>query len=353
MFETKAHAAKPLTWWYDRRHDIDFDPEYQRPSIWSRKEKAYLIDSILNGYDIPKIYMADFTRADSPLNEKKKMYAIIDGKQRFEAVFDFFDDKLALDKEFMYERDPSLDLKGLHYTDLRSRYPSVCKLFDDYELAVVSVVTDEKGKIEDLFIRLNRALTRLAGAEIRNAMPGIVPILTRELVEHPFFTSRIKFTINRYQDRNAATKLLLIEHRGNLVTVKREDLDRFTRQIKTDRGPDTQPYRETAERVRRVLDTLAKVFVDRDQLLGGAGIVPVYYWLARNHAPKYTASLRPFLDEFEAHRRENDKRAEERADNVDDKLLQYSRARRSPMDKGVLVQLYEVLERHFREFVQP
>ncbi len=353
MFKVQPHKAESLRWWYTRREQIDFAPTYQRLSgLWPAKDNAYLIDSILNRYDIPKVYIADFTRGDSPLNVKKKMYAIIDGKQRFHAIFGFFGDKFALDKDFEYEQDPSLNLGGLLYSDLRSQHPEVCRLFDDYKLAVMSVVTNEKGKIEELFIRLNRALTRLAGAELRNAMPGIVPILTRELAEHPFFTSRIRFTRNRYQDRNAATKLLLVEHTGELVSVKQGDLDRFTRGIEAEKGPKTRPYRKTATQVRNVLDTLAMAFGDRDDLLGAAGIVPVYYWLARDLDPEYTDSLRPFLNEFERKRRENDKRAEELADGVDVQLLQYSRARRSPMDKGVLVQLYDFLERCFQQFLK-
>ncbi len=353
MFETKAHATRPLTWWYDRRDDIDFEPVYQRHGgIWKRKPKAYLIDSILNGYDIPKIYVADFTRGDSPLNIKKKMYAIIDGKQRFDAIFDFFKDNFALDKEFEYQQNTSLDLSGLHYSELRSGYPSVCRLFDDYELAVISAITDDERRIAELFVRLNKNSRSLTGAEIRNAMPGIVPILTRERAKHPFFTSRIKFKDDRYQHRNAVTKLLLVEHTGELVSVKKGDLDRFTRGTEAEKGPKTQPYRKTATRVRRVLDAMAKVFVDDDDLLGAAGIVPVYYWLARDLDPERTESLRPFVEEFERKRGENDKRAEELSDGVDEELLQYSKVRRSPNDQKALTQLYDVLERHFREFVE-
>jgi len=34
-------------------------------------DKQYLIDSILNGFDVPKIYVADFTWGDSPLHSQK------------------------------------------------------------------------------------------------------------------------------------------------------------------------------------------------------------------------------------------------------------------------------------------
>ena len=116
------------------------DPSYQRRGrLWSDTDKAYLIDSILNGYDVPKLYMADFTWGDSKLNKKKLPYAIIDGKQRLEAIFDFFDGRVTLNEDFVYLENRSLDLAGLSYKDLQKSYPEVAEEFDDYNLLVMSV----------------------------------------------------------------------------------------------------------------------------------------------------------------------------------------------------------------------
>ena len=91
MFKIIVFGNKTLSWWYSKRKKIDMNPPYQRRGrLWSDTDKAYLIDSIINGYDIPKLYIADFTWGNSELNLKKLPYAIIDGKQRFEAIFDFF-----------------------------------------------------------------------------------------------------------------------------------------------------------------------------------------------------------------------------------------------------------------------
>src|SRR5579859_581981 len=98
-------------------------PVYQREGrLSSRADKAFLIDSILNGYDIPKIYMADFTVWVVSLNQKSLPYAIIDGKQRLEAIFDFAEGKLVLDDEFIFQAEPKLKLSGLGYPDLSKRY---------------------------------------------------------------------------------------------------------------------------------------------------------------------------------------------------------------------------------------
>src|SRR5579864_94822 len=118
--------ARTLSWWRTQRDEIDKAPPFQRRGrLWSDADKAYLVDSILNGYDIPKLYMADFTWGDSKLNRKKLPYAIIDGKQRLEAIFDFYDGRVVLNQGFVYSEDPDLELGGLSYKDLVNRYPNV------------------------------------------------------------------------------------------------------------------------------------------------------------------------------------------------------------------------------------
>lgn len=39
----------------------------RKGGIWSERDKAYLIDSIINGFDIPKFYLSDFGMRSSTL----------------------------------------------------------------------------------------------------------------------------------------------------------------------------------------------------------------------------------------------------------------------------------------------
>src|SRR6266850_4344662 len=214
MFQILKLEPKPLIWWVSQQKKIDMKPDYQREGrLWSRADKAFLIDSILNGYDIPKIYMADFTVGIVSLNRKGLPYAIIDGKQRLEAIFEFFSGDLVLDEEFEFQQNPKLKLAGLGYPNLTKNYPEVADILNTWPLSVVHVVTDEQPKIDELFVRLNRSKP-LTGAEIRNAMAGPVTELNRLLVSHELFKSCISFSKKRAQDKNAATKLLLFEYNG-------------------------------------------------------------------------------------------------------------------------------------------
>src|SRR4051812_31478322 len=74
---------------YLDREKVFMEPDYQRQSnVWSEEKKQLLIDSIINWFDIPKLYFHEFP--ESKLIEKKKRkYAVVDGKQRLLAIWGF------------------------------------------------------------------------------------------------------------------------------------------------------------------------------------------------------------------------------------------------------------------------
>ena len=350
MFQILKLEPKPLIWWASQRSKIDMAPVYQREArLWSRADKAFLIDSILNGYDVPKIYMADFTVGVTKLNRKSLPYAIIDGKQRLEAIFDFADGRLVLDHEFVFQPDPKLKLAGLGYPDLSRLYPEVADVFKTWPLSVVHVVTDEQEKIDELFVRLNRSKP-LTGAEIRNAMAGPVTELARSLVGHELFKSSISFPKKRAQDKNAASKILLFEFNGGPVETKKANLNRFTKQAKK------EPKEKIELSGRRVIDTLdrmSEIFLPSDPLLRSAGVFPVYYWFVRENLTGRDQYVREFLNAFERARKENREIASDpaRAVKADNELLIYDRLNRSTDDERSHIERYKILAMRFKEFM--
>src|SRR6202000_2718752 len=86
------------------RARIDLSPPYQRQSdVWQREKQQLFIDSILNGFDIPKLYFHD-------VQAKGFRYAVVDGKQRLGAIWSFLDDKLPLSDDFELFEDESVEL---------------------------------------------------------------------------------------------------------------------------------------------------------------------------------------------------------------------------------------------------
>jgi hypothetical protein len=350
MFKVAKLEPKPLIWWVSQRDKIDMDPHYQRHGrLWSKTDKAFLIDSILNEYDIPKIYMADFTFANVGLNKKGLPYAIIDGKQRLEAMFDFFTGKLVLDNQFVFQQNPSMKLGGLGYADLIKNYPEVANIFNNHPLSVVHIITNEEEKINELFVRLNRSKP-LTGAEIRNAMAGPLPDIARLIASHEVFKSNIKFDIRRAQDKNAATKILLFEYGGEPAETKKSNLDNFARKAVK------EPKEKLELAGRRVFDTLdrmSEIFLPNDPLLKSAGVFPVLYWFIRGIKTEQDQYVREFLNEFEKKRKENRDNFGKIATEakIDEELSTFDRLNRSTDDQRSHMLRHKILSSRFKSFI--
>jgi hypothetical protein len=344
---------RSLIEWYRERNKIDMNPSYQRRGdLWPTKNKQLLINSILNRYDIPKIYLADFTYIDTPLKEKKKPYAVIDGKQRLTIFFAFFDDKLHLDNTPVYNDSQELNLAGLKYSDLKREYPSLAQRFDEFVPTIMSVISDKLEEVQELFIRLNLNVS-ISGAERRNAMPGPLPQLIRDLSVHELFREYASFPINRGQDLNIAAKLLLMEDREGFANTKKNDLDQFVLSKIDEPISNLKRFYDNAF---LTLNKMTKVFNKKDKLLQKSTQITLYYWLAKKYADQYDVEIRNFLNMFERDRGKVRSQARNRArgkdvDISDYDLLQYNNFLRSPDDKTKQELMYSELDNRLKNYL--
>ena len=212
------------------RDIIDLQPDYQRlGNIWSIPKKQLLIDSIINEYDIPKIYFHE----KYPVIDGKK-YAVIDGRQRLEAIFEFIQGTFSLSDNIEYNRDRNIKLANLSYKELGEIYPQIKINFDSFVLPIIVIQTEDLDLIEDMFSRLNDGVL-LNAAEKRNALGGQVISNLRELIKNEFFTSRLKISNKRFQHFEIAARFLLIEDRltKNLaIDTSKGFLDKFVKDNK-------------------------------------------------------------------------------------------------------------------------
>lgn len=349
-FSIRIWDPRPLIWWNSKRSSIDMEPPYQRQGrLWSPTDKAYLIDTILNGYDVPKIYVADYTWGSSPLNKKNLPYAIIDGKQRFEAIFDFFDGNIVLNEDFVFLNNPSLKIAGLGYKDLL-KYSDVIDELHNYPLTVMQVYTNDEKTISELFLRLNRSKP-LTGAEIRNAMTGHAVTLIREIAKQDFFTENVRFEIKRAQHQNVAAKLLLFEYSKGFKDTTKPSLDKFAMSFK-DKHDDQLEL--AGRKVFDNIDVLSTIFLPKDRLLTSAGILPVYYWLVRDLETKYYSKFREFINAFERNRRTNKQliREHPESNRIKSNLIEYDNYNRSTNNEQSHKERYRILKDCFKSYLE-
>jgi len=331
MFKVQNHASRTLSWWYKQRSKIDFEPEYQRKgNLWSDKDKAFLIDSIINEYDLPKVYLADFTVLNTILNAKNMSYAVIDGRQRLESIIDFYEDKIKLNSDFILYSNPKIKIGGMTYSQIRSIHPDISEIFEEFNLDVMSVISDEESKVKDLFVRLNKSKP-LTGAELRNAMKGVIPDLIRALADKKFFKESVKFSKSRGQDYNAASKILLIEYSKNFTDTKKKNLDKFV--SLSNNSDELELVYQAAYRVEEVLDKMHSIFKTGDPLLSSSGLIPVYYELSKlNFDP---GELHEFFNCFDLYVKDNS--------NNNETVNQFKQSVRSINDQGGLSKAYSIM----------
>lgn len=153
---------------------------YQRKLVWTKQEKAALIESILLEYPIPLILLAEVESQ----NEGETAYEIIDGMQRLNALFSFIENEFSV-KEFYFDvsKHPfaqELKQKGVfdslessteseEASDRRLLEPDKCSKFLEYQLAVTIHRPTEPQEIEDIFNRINSNGKHLSPQEVRQA----------------------------------------------------------------------------------------------------------------------------------------------------------------------------------------
>ncbi|QJR10492.1 hypothetical protein DSM104443_01556 [Usitatibacter rugosus] len=319
---------------YRMREQIQIDPEYQRlGDIWAPDNRQLLVDTILNGFDVPKIYLHKFPK---PILKGGKTYefAIVDGRQRLETMWAFIEGRITLDDEFKYFKEPKVLAGGMTYEELGQSYPDLKSDYDGFVLSVVLIETDDLEMIEEMFSRLNEAAP-LTAAEKRNALGGPMPIAIKKLSKTSLFTKKLPFPNKRYRHFDLAAKFLLTERERKVVDTKKTQLDEFVEEYKA------KPRNKLPTFVKTASETAAgmsKVFGDNDPLLRQLGMVMVYYHLFRvARDNKWSASVtRKKLVDFNRMRDENRAAVEQGNKKVDLDLVQFERYAQSPNDSAAI-----------------
>jgi hypothetical protein len=328
---------------YRMRDQIDMNPVYQRESdIWTPEKRQLLIDTIINGFDVPKIYMHKFTEPQ-PANGTRYEFAVIDGKQRLSTMWSFIQGRFALPSDFSYVKDDSLKLAGLTYGDIARDFPDIKADFDSYKIDVVTIETNETELIEDMFSRLNEAMP-LNAAEKRNARPGPLPAAVRSLAAKGLFSAKLPFSNRRYRHLDLAAKMLLLVSRDTIGDTKKAYIDRFF-----EKHANSSPHAiaDIVSKATAVADAMESVFIDKDPLLRSAGMVILYFLVFERAIAKNIQSsvTRPVLMEFEEQRRGNREKAEANLAEADYSLIEFDRYTQSPNDGIALRYRLGVMDR--------
>ena len=357
-FEMVQHPRPNILQVYVEREKLNLQPPYQRVSdVWDERKRRLLIDSIVNGVDLPKIYFHELSPPQRDEQGRIQNYAVVDGKQRLETIFSFLDGELALPEDFRLFEDESITAGGFRYDDLARRRPRLRALFDRTDLPIVVVRTSELEFIEELFTRLNEAVA-LNAPEYRNALGGPLPRMFRELIHHAFFVESLPFESGRHKHLDLAAKFTHLINEGTIQSTKKGDLDRLVvrfRQSVSSSDPWLVP--NDVVRLKRSVDAILTemhgFFAARDRLLSRIGWVTLLFHLFRLEGHEVPRFSKRIIEDFYdgvilVRKKAREISAGHVSGTLNDReqlLAQFDSLRQSPNDASALRRRYELMRR--------
>ncbi|WP_457944219.1 DUF262 domain-containing protein [Vreelandella alkaliphila] len=138
------------------RKEVVVNKNYQRGAgLWPDSARSYFIDTILEGYPFPKIYLYQV------FNEKAKrpIKEIVDGQQRITTIIDFMNNKFKLNSA-------SRQYAGMYYSDLDE---DVQNSFISYQIETSIILSATRAELLEMFRRINAYTAPLTAAEKRHA----------------------------------------------------------------------------------------------------------------------------------------------------------------------------------------
>ena len=303
-------------------------PPYQRKSVWSKRKKQSLMDSLFRRYYIPKLVIREVRLSDTQtVNE------IIDGQQRITTVQEFFNNQYSLPKTLS---DLDDGLAGKFYKDLDVNVQMFISRELKYQADVIKNIDNPKNVTHQIIA--TEIFWRLQQGESLNYMEvahAQLSSLTRNFIvkysddqrfdydkykpvdsnpdKEPFF-SLLSVDNIRMKHLQFMARFLMIERGQGYADLSDRKIEEFIDEYKQDDGIGNFEYENTSE-AKNTLKTLRifhEILKDDPMLDENSGIkeLSVEYfiisiYLLVRHVCKYyviddtaKTTIRKFIYEF-------------------------------------------------------
>src|SRR5260370_32183499 len=93
-YDSRTYSINDFVEWDKDPGKLELNPRFQRRQVWTDKAKSFLIDTILRGKPIPKI----FIRQKTNVSTKTSTREVVDGQQRLRTILSFIKDGFVVSK---------------------------------------------------------------------------------------------------------------------------------------------------------------------------------------------------------------------------------------------------------------
>lgn len=182
-----------------KRGDLVLQPEFQRKLVWSPKHKEAFIDTILQGFPFPEIYIAE---SGIDLDTLETQQVVVDGQQRLSTIMEYVGGGLECK---IVTRFVDLDVQSK-------------KDFLNYDVVVRDLKDTAPDVIKEVFRRINQTKYNLNSVEIQNAIYDGEFITTAKEILSPFDRESLPVfsdnDVSRMEDLNFMLQLMATYEEG-------------------------------------------------------------------------------------------------------------------------------------------
>ncbi|MDR4485539.1 MAG: DUF262 domain-containing protein [Nitrospirales bacterium] len=272
----------PLHKLVELRDVINPAPQFQRGEVWKEGRKQLLIDSILRGFDFPKIYLSK----NKTIHQFQ--YDVADGQQRLRAIWEFFNDAYPLSKNAVKTLADE-KLANLKYSELPT---NLQRRLQRFKTTVAVITNSSQEELRTLFARLQMGVV-LTPAELRNAILSAVgSVIDTAANTHSFFKYS-DIPEKRFKKQDFLAHALALCHYKNSEDLKAALLTRFYEEqsIQYDKNLLSKTY--------DILDCLAQINQRAQKRIHNKwGFVDLFWLLYQKHGSIKSIDVEGFAEEY-------------------------------------------------------
>jgi hypothetical protein len=229
------------------KNSIELTPVWQRGPAWKRPRQVLLIDSILRGMDIPKVYLRRLAHGIFT-------HDAVDGQQRLRAIWQFHSGQFELTHP---DPLPPIEGEDVHGKKFNQLSPKLQNRFEKFKVSIGEITASKTDEIRNLFARLQMGVS-LNPAELRNAMDGPLRYSIDSTARlHPFFTAS-KISSDRFKHLDYAAHAYAMAAYHGTKDIKAPDLRDMISEYSSDRGDEVLKLSSMVDESLDVLNDVNK-----------------------------------------------------------------------------------------------
>jgi hypothetical protein len=157
-FDSRAYSVNDFLEWENNKQ-LELSPKFQRRSVWTDTARSYLMDTIITGKPIPKVYIRQKLNSTT----RQSIREVVDGQQRLRTILSFVKDG------FVISPRHNKTYGGLYFSQMAEVDEDIQAQILNYEISVDLLVNMADADVLDVFNRLNSYSVILNEQEKLNA----------------------------------------------------------------------------------------------------------------------------------------------------------------------------------------